>query len=225
MHYGIYSYFIHQSHAKVNEYLVSLFNKDFRIFLGNVQQCLVPSSSDVAIDTHKDKNGADYVAIIGPDFSGDTIRNHAKKKSFALIKTAELCEIARTSENLGLSLDEIALLFKMPNGLSELEELMAAKQRELDIVSAVIAKFRKEQGVLGGLSPRDLFLLLTDSGVSPSLEELLSVFQTLSGPEMGILQINSTRSPENTVYGLAGEQVAADRLRALASAIDRGLNI
>ena len=35
--------------------------------------------SDVAIDTHKEKHDAEYVAIIGPAFSGETIRNHAKR--------------------------------------------------------------------------------------------------------------------------------------------------
>ena len=39
--------------------------------------------SDVAIETHKEKNNADFVAIVGPGFSGDTIRNHARKKGFA----------------------------------------------------------------------------------------------------------------------------------------------
>lgn len=45
--------------------------------------------SDVAIDTHKEKNNANYVAIIGPGFSGDTIRNYARKR-FALISDTEL---------------------------------------------------------------------------------------------------------------------------------------
>ena len=76
--------------------------------------------SDVAIDTHKEKNNADYVAIIGPGFSGDTIRNHAKKKNFALITVTELVEIARSAHSLGLSLQEIASLFIVPNGLSQL---------------------------------------------------------------------------------------------------------
>ena len=30
--------------------------------------------SEVAIDTHKDKNKSDYAAIVGADFSGDTIK-------------------------------------------------------------------------------------------------------------------------------------------------------
>lgn len=180
--------------------------------------------SDVAIDTHKDKNGAAFVAIVGPSFSGDTIRNHARKKSFALVTDKELGEIAKTSKSLGLSLQEIALLFKTPNGLSELEELMAIKQRELDLISMVISKFREERDELGNLSPRDLLLLLRHTNISPSLEELLCVIETLSRPEIGMLQIkNSARSPENSVYGLAGEKGNVNRLRALAYAIDKGL--
>lgn len=180
--------------------------------------------SDVAIDTHKDKNNAEYVAIVGPAFSGDTIRNHAKKKSFALITATELGDIARVSQTLGLSLDEIALIFQVPNGLSLLDELMSSKQRELDIISTVTAKFRKEQELIGGLSPRDLFLLLRDTNVSPSLEELLNVFETLSKPEIGVLTAtNSTSSPENTIYILHNEKKAVNRLHALANAVDRGL--
>lgn len=180
--------------------------------------------SDVSIDTHKDKHGAEFVAIVGPGFSGDTIRNHAKKKSFALVTDKDLGEIAVNARSLGLNLQEIALLFKTPNGLSELEELMATKQRELDLISMVIAKFREEQELLGNLSPRDLLLLLRHTNLSPSLEELLDVMETLSRPEIGILQVtNNVRSVENTVYGLIGEKGNANRLRALAAAIDKGL--
>lgn len=180
--------------------------------------------SDVAIDTHKDKNNAEYVAIVGPAFSGDTIRNHAEKKSFALITAAELGDIARSAQTLGLSLDEIALMFQVPNGLSKLDELISSKQRELDIISIVITKFRREQELLGGLSPRDLFLLLRDTNVSPSLEELLNVFETLSRPEIGILTAaSSTRSLENVTYIVQGEKKTVNRLRALADAVDKGL--
>lgn len=180
--------------------------------------------SDVAIDTHKDKNNADYVAIVGPGFSGDTIRNHAKKKSFALITDAELSEIAKHAQLLGLSLQEIALVFQMPNGLSQLTELISSKQRELSITSNVIDRFRKEQDELGGLSPRDLFLLLRNTDDSPSLEELLNVFETLSKSEIGVLSaVNNSRSPENTVYVLSEGKRVVNRLRALASAIEKGL--
>jgi len=180
--------------------------------------------SDVAIDAHKDKNNAEYVAIVGPAFSGDTIRNHAKKKSFALITAAELGDIAYTSKTLGVSLDEIALIFQVPNGLSQFDDLMSSKQRELDIITTVIAKFCKEQELIGGLSPRDMFLLLRDTNVSPSLEELLNVFETLSRPEIGVLTAtSSTRPSENTIYILHNGEKTVNRLYALADAIDKGL--
>ena len=181
--------------------------------------------SDVAIDTHKEKNNADYVAIIGPGFSGDTIRNHAKKKNFALITVTELVEIARSAHSLGLSLQEIASLFIVPNGLSQIDELISSKQRELDIISEVVAKLCQEQELLGSLSPRDLFLLLRTTNVSPSMDELLMVFKTLSQPEIGLLvPVNSASSEDNTTYMLYNGEKAVNRLHALANAIEKGLS-
>lgn len=180
--------------------------------------------SDIAIDTHKEKNSADYVAIVGPGFSGDTIRNHARKKGFALITESQLIEIASASKKLGLSLQEIALAFQVPNGLSQLEEIISTKRRELDIISEVISKFLSEQELLGSLSPRDLFLLLRNSNESPSLDELISVFETLSREEIGILQnVDGKSSLENERYILRGAEKTINYLRALASAIEKGI--
>jgi HPt (histidine-containing phosphotransfer) domain-containing protein len=181
--------------------------------------------SDVAIDTHKDKNNADFVAIIGPGFSGDTIRNHAKKKNFALITVAELVEIARSAHLLGLSLQEIASLFIVPDGLSQIEELISNRQRELEIISEVVTKICQEQELLGSLSPRDLFLLLRTTNVSPSLDELLIVFKVLSQPEIGLLaSVNVASSEENTTYMLYNGKKVVNRLHALANAIEKGLS-
>lgn len=180
--------------------------------------------SDVAIDTHKDKNKADYVAIIGADFSGDTIRNHAKKKSYALIMVEQLVDVAHSSKELGLGLQDIALVFKVPNGASELNEIITSKRRELNIISAVVSSFCKEQDELGGLSPRDLLLLLRDTEISPSLMELKDVFEILSQNEIGILQaVDKSLSPENNVYVLSDAKKTVNRLRAIASSIETGL--
>ena len=180
--------------------------------------------SDVAIDTHKEKNNAEYVAIVGHAFSGDTIRNHAKKKGFALITATELGEIARASQSIGLSLQDTALLFCVPNGLSQLSELISEKQRELDIITVLIGKMHKEQDELGGLSPRDMFLLLRDNTISPSLDELVVAFDRLSKTEIGILQIvNNNSAPSNATYMLSNVKSAANRLHALAVAIEKAL--
>ena len=181
--------------------------------------------SDVAIETHKEKNFAEFVAIIGPGFGGDTLRNHSRKKGFALITDIELIDIARNSKKLGLSLEKIALLFKVPNGLEQLDELIASKQREQDIISLVISTFKQEQDAMESLSARDLYFLLRRTDISPSLKELISVFDLLSKEEIGILsQIKKASAIENTTYSLQGERHCINRLRALANAIEEGLS-
>lgn len=165
------------------------------------------------------------MAIVGAGFSGNTIRNHAKKKGFALITEGQLIEIARASGRVGLSLQEIALAFKMPNGLSQLEEIVSAKRRELDIISESISKFLSEQEFLDGLSPRDLFLLLRNSNVSPSMDELIRVFEILASHEVSILQkVDGKSLSENARYVLSGVKKTVNHLRALATAIEKGIS-
>lgn len=179
--------------------------------------------SDIALDTHKEKNNADYVVVVGPGFSGDTIRNFAIKKEYALVTDKQLIEIAHASEELGLSLQEIALMFKAPNGFSQLEELVSSRRRELDIITEIIRQFHSEQELLGSLSPRDLFLLLRNSSISPSLEELIHGFEMLSESQICVLQkVNKNSIPENVQYILCNEEKAINRMRAIAAAIERG---
>jgi len=180
--------------------------------------------SDVAIETHKDINNANFVGIIGPGFSGDTIKNHARKKEFALITVEQLCTITRAYESIGLSLQEISLAFKVPDGLSQLDELIASKQRELEVATAVISKINQEQETMGGLSPRDLFLILRDTSLSPSLKELISAAEYLSKPEIGVLYVtDKTQDPKNTIYMLGDAKTIANRLRALATIINNAI--
>ena len=181
--------------------------------------------SDVAIDTHKEKNNAEYVAIIGNDFSGNTIKNHARKKSFALITANELSEIARASHTLGLSLQEMSLLFQVPNGMSMLNEIIAEKQRELDIIAVVVSTMYSEQDEEGDLSPRDLHFVLKKHTLSPSQEELITAFTTLSKPEIGVLKVSKKNSdPEHVFYTLSDSRKSICRLRAIASAIESGVS-
>ncbi len=136
----------------------------------------------------------------------------------------ELIEIARMSDSLGLSLQEIALIFQVPDGFSRLKELIAARQREMEIIAYVVSMFEKEQDMLGSLSARDMYLLLRNTDVSPSLEELLDVFETLSQSDIGVLNpVNTVSSAENITYILKNEKRTVNRLRALARAIEKGL--
>lgn len=125
---------------------------------------------------------------------------------------------------MGLSLQEIALIFQVPDGLSRLEELIAARQREMDIITRVVSMFEKEQEMLGSLSARDMYLLLRTTDASPSLEELLDIFETLSRSEIDVLNpVKRVSSVENITYTLKNEKRTVNRLRALATAIENGL--
>ncbi len=180
--------------------------------------------SDVAIETHKEKNGADYVAIVGPGFGGDTIKNFARKKGFSLVTDKELIDIALSAKELGLSLDEIALLFKVPNGIPALEELINAQKRQLEIISLVVKTFKQEQEAMDSLSARDLYFLLRGTEISPSLEELINAFELLATDEIGVLNLIKKASPtENTTYAMQNEVQRVNKLRALASAIECGI--
>ena len=176
-------------------------------------------------ETHKEKNNAEYVAIIGPGFSGDTIKNHARKKGFSLITDEELIDIAQNVQSSGLSLNEIALLFNVPNGLAQLSELINARKREIEIITLVISTFKQEQDAMESLSARDLYFLLRRTELSPSLEELISAFETLSKVEVGVLsQVKKASAIENTTYEIRGGKYCVNRLRALANAIEKGLS-
>lgn len=184
--------------------------------------------SDIAIDTHKEKNHADFVAVIGPGFSGETIRSHAKKKAIALITDEQIIEIARSAHSLGLSLQEIALAFLVPSGLSSLDELISSKQRNAEIISSVISNLFQERQLTGGLSPRDLYFLLRNTDLSPSITELINAFNLLSQPEIGILKPSDNSRPtdilpENIVYQLNDAKNGVNRLRGLALAVENGL--
>lgn len=182
--------------------------------------------SDVAIDTHKEKNSADYVAIIGAGFSGDTIKNFALKKKVSLITDRELIDIAKNAKALGLNLQEIALLFQVPDGLSKLEEIISIKQREQNLISLIVSTFRKEQEMLESISARDMFLLLRMTDNSPSLEEILHVFSLLSTNEINVLKIYKKASAEeNTTYTIKNAKTTVNRLKMIASAIESGLEI
>jgi hypothetical protein len=180
--------------------------------------------SDIAIDTHKDANNADYVAIIGSNFSGETIRNIARKRGYALINIKQLSAIAVASDSIGLSLQEIGLMFQVPEGISELNNFIMTKQRELKIMSIIITTLNQDQAVLGGLSARDIFIMSRTTTEAPSLSELLEVVEILSKPEIGaIYATNQDHTPETTTYMLRDAKATGNRLRALALIIDESL--
>lgn len=182
------------------------------------------SVSEVAISAHKDKHTAEFIAIVAPSFNGDTIRNAAQKQEWVLITAAELGELVASADALGLRPAELGILFEMPDGLSRLADLIDARQRELDIVSLVISRLKDEMETEEAVSPRDISLIERRSQLAPNIDELLETFGLFGHLAPDIVRvIDEGQDPRYVTYQIGDVRPAAKRLRALAAAIERGL--
>jgi len=181
--------------------------------------------SDLAIETHKGRNKAEFVAIVGPAFSGDTIRNMASQKHWALIEAERLGALVEASVKLGLRPYEVGKLFEVPNGLEELEGAISAHQRELDIVTFTLSKLVEELTESGdAVSARDISRDGRRTELRPSEDEIVSAVDTLSRLQADALRlVGKTDDPKFRTYVLGDAAASAAQLRALADAIVRGL--
>lgn len=179
--------------------------------------------SDVAISTHKEKNAADYVAIVAPAFAGETIRQMAAKRAWALVTASELAQIVVAAESVGLRPAEVGNLFSVPDGVSRVAEMIEARQRDLDMVSLVVSRLKDEVENEEAVSPRDISLIERNSVLAPSIDELISTFDLLSSLDVDIVRVvDQSSDAKHETYQIGDAKPAANWLRALASAIDSG---
>lgn len=183
------------------------------------------SVSDVAISTHKDKHSAEFVAIVAPSFSGDTIRDMAVKKKWVLITATELGEIVAACDSLGLRPADLGALFETPDGLARVSQLIDARQREMDMISLVISRLRDEVESDEAVSPRDISLMERRSEYAPTLDELIATFALLLKLDAHIVRVvDASQDAKHETYQIGDIRPAASRLRALAAALERGLS-
>lgn len=181
--------------------------------------------SDVALTSHAEKNGADFIAIVAPGFSGTTLRDMAALKGWVLVTANELASILKSSVALGLRPRDIGLMFESPDGPSQLSELIEARHRELDVISLIIARLRGESANDEAVSARDISLIERRSELAPTIEELIAGIATLRALDDGAILVESASSQaRHETYVIGDVWSAANRLRAFARALERGLS-
>lgn len=180
--------------------------------------------SDVALTAHAEKNGASFIAIVAPGFTGHTLSDIARTKGWNLLTARELVEILRSGVALGLRPSEIGVLFESTEGAVQLGELIEERQRELEIVSLVVARLRGESANDEAVSARDISLIERRSDLAPSIDELISALTTLKSLGSGsvLVETPSTEAKHET-YVIGDVAATANRLRALANALEIGL--
>ncbi|NMO93209.1 restriction endonuclease [Actinomycetospora sp. TBRC 11914] len=180
--------------------------------------------SDVGIETHKERHQTHHVAIVGPSFSGDTIKNMAERKQWVLLEADRLGAIAEAAKSIGLRPCEVGVMFQMPNGLTAIEDLLAARGRELAIISFVIAKLVEEANdSKEAISARDISRDGRRTDLSPSVDEVVAAITTLSGLQISALrQVDKADDPKFSTYVVSDVSAGAAQLRALADSIESG---
>ncbi|MDQ7804603.1 restriction endonuclease [Amycolatopsis sp. A133] len=181
--------------------------------------------SDVAIETHKNRHRASLVAVVGPGFNGDTIKDMAAQKSWALLDAERLGTLADVSIEFGLRPCEVGRMFQVPNGLSDLEDLIADRQRELDVTSFLLAKLAEEASESGeAISARDISRDGRRTDLAPSVDEVVVAIDALLQMQIGALRlVDVADDPKFATYVLGDASAGAGQLRALAGAIERGV--
>jgi len=180
--------------------------------------------SDVAIETHVGLHSATHAAIVGPSFTGDTIKNMAERRGWALITASQLGALAQASSELGLGPDVMGLLFSVPDGLAALEEQLEQRRRELSIITFVLAQLGSEAEDAGDeLSARDIFRDGRRTELAPSIEEVSDALALISRTAPEAIRVHQPEKAESPTYFLGNARTAGSRLRAIARAIDSGI--
>lgn len=179
--------------------------------------------SDVALETHRSRNNADFIAVIGPAFAGDTIRNMANQRGWSLLEAERIGALVEAAISLGLRPSEAALLFGSAKGLAELDDLIAERTRALDIVALIFSKLREEVDESGeAISARDISRDGRKSELAPSVPEVLAGIELVLKLQVNaIKQVNASEQPEYVTYEIGDITASVRQLRALADAMER----
>ena len=182
------------------------------------------SISDVAIESHKEKHLADGVLIVAPGFSGETIYETARRKNWALVSAEDLADILLSSFEVGVSTRSISNIFLNLDGAKLIREEIDSIKRELDLVRMIISRLLEEGKNDEPLSARDISLIERNSSLNPSVEELLEVISIIGGYNSNILRkVEKMNDPKHETYLLGEVQSSANRLRAMAHALEAGI--
>lgn len=183
--------------------------------------------SDVALEAHKEKHGANYVALIAPSFAGSTIEEIAKVRDWALLDAESFGQVSEAVISLGLSPHEASLMLQGFNGSKEVIGLVEDQQRKMKILTYVIAQLSIEAKETGEpITPRDISRDGRRTELSPTTEEIVDALRQISTTANGAILLDQEQEdPRFSSYSLVDPQSASRNLQAIAVAIDHGIHM
>ena len=141
----------------------------------------------MSLSDHRDADRADYVVVVGPDFSSGQLRSRATDFSVCLLTTNELAELVRRQAETPISLTELRPLFAAsPLARAALEIVDAAAERRtrrmrlIERILQTIGDYNWLKPDLVLATPETLFgLMLRDFDGNISIEEIQQAFELL----------------------------------------------
>lgn len=141
----------------------------------------------MSLSDHREADRADYVVVVGPDFSSGQLRSRATDFSVCLLTTNELAELVRRQAETPISLTELRPLFAAsPLARAALEIVDAAAERRtrrmrlIERILQTIGDYNWLKPDLVLATPETLFgLMLRDFDGNISIEEIQQTFELL----------------------------------------------
>ena len=170
----------------------------------------------ITLSDHRKKHDADFVALVAPTPSGQRLFLRAEEQDVAVISVDELTTLCEQHLSAPLDLESYRSLFN-PGGAVSTADIAEQAEEWLHVVelaAQMIDSIAGRQELFGGLTARDIHLLLLDqpNGRMTPEEDVQRILDTLAGPLLQIL----IGSPADGYRMTTSKDVARYRLEVLA---------
>ncbi len=141
------------------------------------------------INDHRRQYEADYVVIAGPDFAGDRVYERAERNGALLMTVNDVIGLLEQHADSPVSLLELRPVFESDTAemtLDAIADSVETRERLIEIAKAVMAAAEKNVPKFGGVTARDLHIMLTDDEeLEPQEDEIAEALAALSSPLIG----------------------------------------
>ncbi|KUK31074.1 MAG: Uncharacterized protein XD63_1671 [Thermoanaerobacterales bacterium 50_218] len=162
---------------------------------------------------HRQMNQADFVVVVGPDFSGGNLEKRADEYSVCLLKTEELIDLLEAHSRFPFTLTELKDLFK-GNGrrTSQLEDLLtqnASRRGFLEQLKVVIEEMQSVQDKLGYFSRDSLAVRERIEELDISPESISHIIELLKLPFInGIQEVPNAEEADKYILTIKMKDIA-----------------
>ena len=186
----------------------------------------------VSLRDHREADRADYVVVVGPDFSSGQLRDRATDFDVCLLTTAELGELVRRQADTPVSLTELRPLFAAsPLARAAIEIVEAAAERRtrrmrlIERILRTLDDYNRLKPELVLAKPETLFgIMLKDFDGNTSIEEIQQTLALLLA--LGVVrQENGGYVSSTSIEGAQQMLRALGRLELAPSAAEDGFAI